>query len=298
VEGVGSTFAIELPAHVDAAVDAAVAGAVAGAVAASTAGTEQGGSSETQGSTIRRDAQSILVIDDDSHARELLRRTLEKQGHTVTTASGGREGLALAGQLQPALITLDVMMPDLDGWAVLRALKADAETHHIPVIMISMVGDREIGYTLGAVESMTKPVDRTQLVALVQEHLLDPGAQILVVEDDEATRNLISRSLREVGWQVVEADNGTSALARVAEHKPDLILLDLMMPIMDGFDFVAELRKGAGYFDIPIIVVTAKDLNDADRRRLAGGVERIIEKGSMSQERLLQELTAMVAAVQ
>ena len=112
----------------------------------------------------------VLVIDDDPDARELLQRMLEEEGYSVTCASGGKEGVELAKSLKPLLITLDVMMPDMDGWAVLRELKADPELEHIPVTMVSFAGDREMGYTLGAVESLSKPVDRSALRKMVQRY--------------------------------------------------------------------------------------------------------------------------------
>ena len=265
--GQGSTFTAELPAEVSIASSA--------------------------DATVRVDDQDplqispgehpILVIDDDPNARELLLRTLELDGHVVVTAASGEEGLDLARRLQPMLITLDIMMPGMDGWAVLRAIKADPELQHIPVIMVSIVGDRDLGYSLGAVESLTKPVDRKKLLDVVQQFTsAKGGGHVLLVEDDGDIRTLLRRTLEEVSWAVAEAENGAVALQRVHEQKPDLILLDLMMPVMDGFEFVQKLREEEENRWIPIIVVTAKDLTEEDRRQLAGGVEHIIDKGAFT----------------
>ena len=225
-----------------------------------------------------------------------MRRTLQADGYTVATAAGGEEGLALARKLGPALVTLDIMMPQMDGWSVLQQFKADPDLEHIPVIMVSIVGDRNMGYILGAVESLTKPVDRKLLLQLVRQHANpEGGGTVLVVEDDEPTRSLFHRTMEEAGWEVAEAENGAVALEHVAERKPDLILFDLMMPVMDGFEFVLTLRQQEENRSIPIIVVTAKDLTEEDRRQLAGGVEYIVDKGAFTQDELLQQVRGLVA---
>ena len=274
VIGQGSTFTIDLPAKVD-AMKVAKAG-------------EMGAGAKT---AMER---PILVIDDDPRARDLLLDALEAEGHTVMTAVSGEQGLELAASLEPALITLDIMMPSMDGWAVLRALKSDPGLEHIPVIMVSIIGDGDLGYTLGTVELLTKPVDRKLLKHLVQRHAgPDGGGQALVVEDDEANRSLLRRSIEDDGGEVAEADNGLVALERVAERLPDLILMDLMMPVMDGFDFMLALRQREDGLSIPVIVITSKDLTEEDRLLLTGGVEQIVEKGSFSQEELLQQVRAL-----
>jgi signal transduction histidine kinase/CheY-like chemotaxis protein len=280
--GKGSTFTIEIPAEVRA--DMATQDPAALAAEA------------TPITHIPIGEHPILVIDDDPQARELIQRTLQADGYSVALAATGEEGLVLAGQLQPSLITLDIMMPGMDGWTTLRQLKADPALEHIPVVMISIVGDKEMGYTLGALQSLTKPVNREQLSQLVRQYAAPQGGdQALIVEDDESVRSLLCRALEETGWKVAEAENGAVALQRVSEHKPGLILLDLMMPVMDGFEFVLELRRKEENWDIPIIVVTSKDLTDEDRQRLVGGVEMIIDKGAYSQDELLDQLRGYVS---
>ena len=281
--GVGSTFTIELPAQVD-ALEAAKASAPSVDPEDEVAAAPAGG-------------QSILVIDDDADSRDLLRRTLEADGNTVVCASDGEEGLELAQKLHPSLITLDVMMPGLDGWAVLRQLKDDPDLREIPVMMVTIEGQKDLGYTLGAIEHLTKPVDRNTLVRLVRQYAAsDGGGHALVVDDDEDLRSLFRRSLEEDGWTVDEAENGAIALERSSDRMPDIVLLDLMMPVMDGFDFLHEFRRREDHRSIPIIVITAKDLNDDDRRRLVGGVERIFEKGALTSSELLERIRELAAA--
>jgi DNA-binding response OmpR family regulator len=222
-------------------------------------------------------------------------RSLGKEGLRVEVAADGRAGLELAKQLKPAVITLDVMMPGLDGWAVLTALKADPATANIPVIMLTVVDDRNIGFSLGAADYFTKPIDSQRLSAVLRKYRKPcDGQTVLVVEDDERTREMLRRSLRKEGWQTLEAVNGRDGLEKLAAGVPALILLDLMMPGMDGFDFLQELRRRAECALVPVIVITAKDLTEEDRRRLNGEVARILEKSATSTEQLLAEVRAVI----
>jgi signal transduction histidine kinase/DNA-binding response OmpR family regulator len=239
-------------------------------------------------------AGTILVIDDEEAVRELMQRFLGREGFSVATASGGAEGLRLAREIMPDAITLDVMMPGLDGWAVLAALKADAALADIPVIMLTMLDDRNMGYALGASDYLTKPLDRDRLAAVLAKYRR--GLPVLVVDDDAALRELLRRILEREGFTVTEADNGRVALERARERAPGLVVLDLMMPEMDGFEFVAEFRRHEAWRAIPIIVVTAKDVSAEDRERLNGGVERILQKGAYTREALLREVRDLVAA--
>jgi len=283
VLGSGSTFTIELPAVVDAL-----------EAARSVAKTEAAETDDV--AAVPEGVQPILIVDDDSDSRELLRRTLESDGYTVVTASGGEEGLDIARRVHPSLITLDVMMPGMDGWAMLKALKADSQLRDVPVMMVTIVGETDIGYTLGAVEHLTKPVDRESLRRLALAYAGRPGGDhALVVDDDPDIRELFSRALGDDGWTVDQAEDGALALQRAAARRPDLVLLDLMMPVMDGFDFVVNFRQLEGCDDVPIIVVTAKDLTQEDHQRLVGGVERIIEKGELNGQGLLEGVRSQVA---
>ncbi|HEX8153178.1 MAG TPA: response regulator [Thermoanaerobaculia bacterium] len=238
----------------------------------------------------------VLVIDDDPLQRDLMQRYLRKERYTVRTASGGEEGLRLARKLLPAAITLDVMMPDMDGWSVLSALKSDLALRDIPVIMLTMVDDPVRGFTLGASDYATKPVNRRQLSAMLKKYRRpDLTAPVLVIDDDEATRSLTRAMLEKDGWSVSEAENGLTALASMERERPSLIFLDLMMPEMDGFAFAAEVGRHAEWRSIPIIVVTAQDLTADDRRRLNGHVETILRKHGESRESLLEQVRDLLA---
>ena len=232
--------------------------------------------------------RTLLVIDDDPEARDIVERFLRKDGFEVVTAGSGEEGLRLAHKLKPVAITLDVMMPDMDGWSVLRALQADPVLRDIPVVMLTVVDDKSKGYSLGATNYLTKPVDRHQLHhALARYYKSGEPCSVLLVEDDKATREVMARTLEKSTWQVTEAGNGREALDRLAQEKPQLILLDLMMPVMDGFDFLLEMRANPEWEDIPVIVLTAKDLTEEDRRILNGRVKQIVEKGGGAHEQVV-----------
>jgi len=224
---------------------------------------------------------TVLVVDDDPSVRGLLTKTLEKEGYRVVSAGNGVEALALAREHRPQAITLDVLMPQMDGWSALKEFKADATLRDIPVIMVSVLNERGMAIPLGAADYVTKPVDRQRLAEILREHCADDmrSASILVVEDDTATRELLCHSLTGMGYAAFAAVNGRSGLDWLAGHPaPSLILLDLMMPEMDGFEFLRELRKQPAFFDLPVIVVTAKELTPDDVRILSGQTERIIPK--------------------
>jgi signal transduction histidine kinase/DNA-binding response OmpR family regulator/ligand-binding sensor domain-containing protein len=237
----------------------------------------------------------ILVIDDDPNMRELTTRSLGKEGYRVECASDGEQGLALAKELRPAVITLDVMMPGLDGWSVLTTLKDDPATADIPVIMMTIVDEDQVGYSLGAADYFTKPVDWVKLAASVARHGHCPGEGILIVEDDAATRELLVRTLNKDGWKVREAANGRIGLEMASAATPALVLLDLMMPELDGFGFMEGLRQIPGGEHVPVIVITAKDLTAEDRARLNGATCQILQKATFSAESLLAEIRGLVS---
>ncbi len=272
--GRGSTFTIRLPAEV---------GVVQPAAAVREAAAPRPGAAQSGGPT-------ILVVDDDQTVREVMARYLTREGFSVVTASGGHEGLRLARELHPAAITLDVMMPDLDGWTVLAAIKGDPELADIPVILMTIVDEKNRGYSLGATDYMVKPVDRARLSGVLRNICGAVGRQVLLVDDDDMMRRGMRKALDQDGWQVSEAENGRVALARLAEARPDIIMLDLMMPEMDGFEFLVEMRSRAEWRDIPVLVVTAKDLTAEERSRLNGEVERVLQKGASELDELLREI--------
>ena len=237
----------------------------------------------------------VLSIDDEPSVSDLLSRVLAKHRFRVYPAYSGEEGIRLARKLRPVAITLDVMMPGMDGWTVLAILKADAELRDIPVVMLTISDSRNLGYTLGATDYLTKPLSREQLVAVLLRYRgFVSSTTALVVEDDPDSRTLLRRSLEGEGWKVQEAENGRVALERIAENRPGVILLDLMMPEMDGFEFVAALRHTPDGKNIPVIVITAKDVTPEERLRLNGQVSRVLQKGAFEINELLAEVSQLV----
>jgi len=277
--GRGSTFSIHLPARV-----ARPEGAASTSTAAATVG------------PLKRGASTVLIIDDEPSVRDLMSRALSSQDIYAVTASNGEDGLRQAHELKPDLIFLDVMMPKMDGWAVLAALKADPALASIPVVMLTIVGDREMGYTLGASEYLSKPIDRALLAKMVEKYCMKSSTRgVMIVDDDDATRQVVSRTLTRAGWTVVDAENGRVALERLKKFEPNLILLDLVMPQMDGFEFLAALRTDGVHANVPVVVLTSKDLTPSERSQLTGRVEKIVQKGDYSREALLREIKQLVA---
>jgi signal transduction histidine kinase/CheY-like chemotaxis protein len=239
---------------------------------------------------------NILVIDDDDVTRDILQRMLRREGFHVVGAGGGEEGLRLARALHPNLITLDVMMPDMDGWSVLTAIKNDPDISDIPVVMLTIVDDKNLGYILGASDYLSKPIDRDRLVAIANRYRHQQSSQpVLIVDDEPELRGIIRRFLIKEGWSVIEAGNGNEALQQVHANCPQLILLDLMMPDMDGFEFIAKLRSDEACAMIPIIVVTAKVLTPNENSLLTGKVDKVMYKGSYNHSELLKEIQRLVA---
>jgi adenylate cyclase len=237
-----------------------------------------------------------LVIDDEDTSRDILRQILTREGFDVMTASSGRQGIEIARDVQPSVITLDVLMSDLDGWSTLQELKRDTELRDIPVIMVTIVDEENRGYTLGAAAYLTKPVNRECLLkALASCRPEHASPRVLVIEDDAHTRGWLTRILREDGWEATEAENGRVALERLSLVDPDIILLDLMMPEMDGFEFVDEIRRDEKTRHLPLIVLTAADLSDEDHRRLSGGIRKILRKRVGGKDEVLSSLREVIA---
>jgi PAS domain S-box-containing protein len=277
--GKGSTFIIRLPVEVPTPQgDATGPGAPPKSRAASQPSPPEG-------------APTVLVVDDDADARALAERLLTNEGYRVLTAADGPEGLRLAREQRPLAITLDVLMPQMDGWAVLTSLKSEPELADIPVIMVTMTGDRNLGFALGASDFITKPIDRGRLLSVLRRYACRAmPCRVLVVDDDANTRDLLRPVLEAEGWAVDVAEDGESGLRRVAEAPPDLILLDLMMPGINGFEVAVQLHRNEAWRSIPVVVMTAKDLTPEDRQRLNGLVARVLQKGSDGTGGLLQAI--------
>jgi signal transduction histidine kinase/DNA-binding response OmpR family regulator len=244
---------------------------------------------------IAEDAEEplILVVDDDTTARDLVVRHLERAGFAAVAARGGQEGLRLVRELRPAAVTLDIIMPDLDGWTVLAAIKGDPALASTPVVLISIVDQKNRGYALGAADYLVKPVDRTKLIETLTNICGRISGRALLVDDDEVVRRGVRQALEPIGWQVSEAENGQVAVEALASARPTVIILDLMMPKMDGFEVLDELRRRPDWQDIPVVIITAKDLTEEDRVRLTGGVERIIQKSD--RDEMLRQLTREIS---
>ena len=289
--GRGSTFTIDLPADVAPGAQTDAQGAApAGVATAADPGPVAGGDDGA--------GPLVLTIDDDPVARDLLARTLVRAGFRVVGAAGGEAGLRLARELAPALITLDVMMPGTDGWAVLGQLKSDPGLADIPVVMLTITSDRHLGYALGASEFLSKPIDRALLVKVLRRFVGSPGGRVLVVEDDADSRHLACRLIEGMGSEAIAAADCRAAYAQLELALPDLILLDLMLPEIDGFEFVERVRAEARWAGIPIVVLTAKQLSPAERQRLQSGVSRILQKGATSAEEVLAVLSQQLLQLQ
>lgn len=244
--------------------------------------------------------ETVVVVDDNADARELLTRHLSRDGFRVVGACNGAEAIEIVRREQPILVTLDVLMPGLDGWEVLAALKADPSTDDIPVVMLTMLNDKKLAFALGAVDFLMKPVDHRRLIALANRFRNNGviTSRILVVEDDPASRELMVRTLRGAGFESMEATNGRTAIEYLqtleTSQLPALILLDLMMPEMDGFEFLDHLRSQSAWNGLPVVVVTAKELTSAEREYLSGRASQILQKGVDGRARLLGQLNRLL----
>ncbi len=233
----------------------------------------------------------VLVIDDDPAQQDLMTRFLEREGFAARTASDGQTGLELARSLHPKAILLDVTMPGMDGWSVLRALKADATLADTPVVMVTFISDNGLASALGAADYVTKPV-KWERFRQVMDRFREAEGDVLVVDDNPDTRQQLRAALEKDGWTIREAGNGQEALAVVAEALPRVVLLDLEMPVMDGFAFLRAFRDQPGCKHIPVVVITARDLSREDREHLVSAT-RVLNKGETSPRNLAKELHSL-----
>ncbi|HEY9110690.1 MAG TPA: response regulator [Rhodanobacteraceae bacterium] len=275
-QGAGSTFTVSIPASGPTAKQAAEQPTAEGEAAGGPA---------------------ILIIDDDGGGAGVMSRILAKEGYRAVPATNGEDGLRLAREIKPALILLDVLMPHVDGWTVLARLKADAQLAEIPVVMISVTQDRRFGVTLGAADYLVKPIEQAKLLQTLRKHIGERGEHsVLVIDDDKTTRDMLRRVLEREAWSVVEAADGREGLVQLDRHRPAAILLDLMMPQMDGFTFLDSLRQRGDETAVPIIVLSAKELSRAELARLENQVQKVIEKGRLGHHQLEQVLHNAVAS--
>jgi signal transduction histidine kinase/CheY-like chemotaxis protein len=277
-QGAGSTFTVSIPAS--------------GPAAKPSESAERPAAEEAA-----MDRPAVLIIDDDGGGAGVMSRILAKEGYRAVPATNGEDGLRLAREIEPALILLDVLMPHVDGWTVLARLKADAQLADIPVVMISVTQDRRFGMTLGAADYLVKPVEQAKLLQTLRKHIGDRGEHsVLVIDDDKTTRDMLRRMLEREAWSVIEAADGREGLAQLDKHRPAAILLDLMMPQMDGFTFLDSLRQRGAETAVPIIVLSAKELSRTELARLENQVQKVIEKGHFSHHQLEQVLHNALAS--
>ncbi len=310
--GKGSVFTVKLPA------DATYVGMPPGTSARESASWEEPGeiplpqtaesfaelavpSCKTEEITpvARESVKTVLAIDDDPILGDLIRRFLDKEGFHVHTAANGMEGLRLAGELKPDIITLDVMMPEMDGWTVLSKLKEDPLLSGVPVVVLSLVDGRERALKCGAAEFITKPIDWDHFIQVINKQKKPEATaiSILVVEDDETNRGALCRVLKREGWKVIEATDGGSALKAMESEKPGLILLDLIMPEINGFDFLVKIGQNGHWGDIPIIVLTAKELTNDESERLDKRVDCLFQKGDYTRNELVEKIRSLTAKI-
>jgi len=254
----------------------------------------------TQRRPLRRPNQglpgaAILVVDDDPSVRQLISRHLEQEGWKTVQASNAADALQLAREIRPMLITLDIMMPDASGWWVLEKLKEDPLTAGIPVLVVTIVEDQRLVFALGASDYLGKPYDRGALIAKIHRLLpsLD-GKRVLVVDDDPEARTMLAKILTEERAEVIGAAGGDEAMAMIAQSPPDLVLLDLMMPGMSGFEMVARLRAQPAAAGIPVMIVSAKELTAEDVLTLNGHIQRFVAKGSIEPKGLTNAVRQML----
>ncbi len=240
----------------------------------------------------------VLVIDDDKLTREMLKKYLSNLGYSVAIANNGKEGLRLAKKLRPDAILLDVKMPKMDGWKVLSSLKDNLLLADIPVIMTSIEKQNDKGYAMGATDYMVKPVGREQLATILNKYNIGDESQrlVMVIEDDIVIREFMANMLKAEGWRVFKAENGKVALNHLAKKKPTLILLDLLMPEMDGFEFVARLRSNERWRSIPVVVLTSAKLSANDQAHLHSYVDGIFQKESYNRDDLFELIREQVSS--
>src|SRR5438876_696066 len=245
-------------------------------------------------------APLVLVVEDDPAAAELLTRQLIGAGYRTEIARTGSEAIAKARELHPAAITLDIILPEVDGWEVMTQLKSDAATSAIPVVVVSIVDNAELGLALGAIDYFVKPVEAKELIARlnllkIKNPNRDGEVRVLIVDDEAANRHWLIKALEPAGFTVLPASGGREAIDMAKSLQPDLVLLDLMMPEVTGFDVVEALRADPSTREMPIMVLTAANLTDADKRQLSGRVSEILSRQSVGSADVVGLLPRIVA---
>ncbi|HKS23846.1 MAG TPA: response regulator [Thermoanaerobaculia bacterium] len=234
--------------------------------------------------------ERVLVIEDDAHAFELISSALGSAGFLAVRARHGDEALKIARESRPIAVTLDLVLPGLDGWEVLKRLKNDPLTRDIPVVIISMIENRELGVALGADDYFVKPVDRERLLDRIRQLTRNSRPRLLLIDDDQAVHSLLDEQLARLGYTIESAFTGESGVQAAKESTPDVIILDLMMPGMSGFEVAGALKESPETANIPIVVLTSKEISADDRRELQSKVTSFVQKGKSAREQLVTEI--------
>ena len=239
--------------------------------------------------------EKILVIDDDIVFLDLLNTRLNKEGYMVYTANSGEKGLRKAKQILPDIIILDIVMPDIDGWTVYKKLKSTPLLSEIPVIIVTIGDYQKMAKDFGVVDFLSKPINWKKLSKILENYkLITKSRHILVVDDDVTTRIILRKMLVKDGWRIAEAEHGKDAIKCINKEKPELILLDLLMPVMDGFEFLNILKADDTWKNIPVIVITSKDLTEEDYSFLTNNVDRVIQKGKYTRKELILRINEAI----
>ena len=246
--------------------------------------------SDIQNPVLSEGDEYILLVDDDKATHDVVKRAIKKEGYTVYSAFDGDEGMEQARKAIPKLILLDVLMPGRDGWSVLKEIKNDVKLKDVPVVITSVLNEESLATSLGADDYMKKPIDRSFFINLVKRYITEKDQKVLIVDDDENTRDLLAKIINSEGYLSIDAKNGEDALER-AKEKPDLIVLDLDMPRMDGFEFIEASRELG--LNIPIVVFSGKDITAVEEKMLGKYTEGIVKKESKV-EALVKEVNQIL----
>jgi len=236
--------------------------------------------------------QDILIIEDDEIVAKTIERVLRGDEFKVSVANSGVEGLQLARRNVPKLVILDVIMPGKDGWTVIHELQSDPETRQIPIIICSIIGETDKALSMGVANYLLKPISEQALLeVLTRLEQPETGGYVLVVDDNPDDRKLLHRILENAGYRVQSADGGVTAIEKISEKPPFLVVLDLMMPDVDGFAVLEMLKGNKATRSIPVVVVTAKELSLVDQERLNQRVQALLQKGLFDQQQLLVDVS-------